>query len=195
MKYFNTLFFVLLLTISPFSQAAFILEGEQEAYNFSASDFNQSTTTNNNGVHFGLSFVNSLFMGGGQSNPFTYNGNLELGESLTIDFYENQGDVNPFQTSTLIGQDSRLLGYTHIWADILIGGNTLFPWRDHEGSVVFTVLSGEIELKNPYLNIYDNGTLYSTNSPVAAVPLPPSLLLFTWSLLSLFLFQRKNRKI
>ncbi len=190
MKNIKTLIFALLLSNATFSHAAFILEGEQEIYNFTPSDFSQTTTTNNNSADFGFSFANSLSVGG-LDNPYSYNGQLELGESIRLDFYENQGDINPFESYTLIGNDSNSIGYSYLWSDFLNNGSAFIPWLDREGSIAFTVLAGEVELNTPSINIYENGTLYSTNLSVAAVPLPPSLSLFAASLFSLLFFRNK----
>ena len=191
MKYLNTLIFTLLIVNSPSGYSAFILTGEQEIYNFNSSDFNQTSTINNNGANFGFSFANSFDLGG-LEDTHLYNGHLELGETLRVDFYENQGDLTPIETHTLLGQDPEIDGYAFVWSDILNNGSTFIPWLDHEGSIVFTSIAGEIELNAPVLTFHDAGTQFSTNLSITAVPLPPSLPLFVTSIISLLLFQRKN---
>ncbi len=193
MKNIKLLIFTLLLFNTTISYAAFILEGEQEVYNFTPSDFSQTSTTNSTGVNFSFSFANS-FVIGGLSNPFIYNGHLELGEIITLDFYENQGDATPFNSYTLEGQAPEANAYIYVWSDFLGNGTTFIPWLDLEGSVVVTSLIGEVELSSPNILIYDNEVQYSTNLSVVTVPLPSSLLLILSSLLPLLLFRRNKLK-
>ena len=193
MKYSKILIILSLFTFPSVNYAAFILEGDSERYDFSPLDFteNPDPIFSYNNVQFGFSFSNSLFAGG-FGNPVTYNGNLEVGESLKVEFFENQGDSIPFETHILNGTNPEASGYIYSWGDFLNIGGVFMPWLDFEGSIKFTSLSGEVELITPGIIVSQNGFESNANLSVSAVPLPPSLLLFLSSLVPLFLFRRKK---
>ena len=192
MKYSKILIILSLFTFPSVNFAAFLLEGDSEMYNFSPIDFTENLNPifSYDNVQFGFSFANSLFAGG-FGNP-VYNGHLEVGESLKVEFFENQGDITPFEMHVLNGQNPETSAYSFSWGDFLNTGGVFMPWLDFEGSIKFTSLSGEVELNTPGIIITQNGLESNANLSVSAVPLPSALLLFLSSLAPFFLFKRKK---
>jgi len=124
MQTLKKFFFALSLQLLTFSSyGAFIVTGEQAVFNFQSADFTKNITETSNGASFTFSFANS-FSTGGIEDPFFYNGHLELGESIQIDYYNNIGDTTPFETSILVGEDPEISGYGKIWFDF-------FKWWKH----------------------------------------------------------------
>jgi hypothetical protein len=188
---------VTLLLLQFFSSSSyasledFILTGEQVVFEFDASVFELASTTASDGASFNFSFANSYAIGG-LDDPFLYEGHLELGESVKFDFYEDQADENPFLTWELEGQEPGVSGYSYVWFDILGDGSAFIPWQDQEGSIVMTVLAGEVELLGPHvgLYLYEGGTEYSAQL-TAAVPIPAAVWLFGSALAGLGWMRRK----
>jgi hypothetical protein len=185
---------IALLLPAP-TNAAFILEGAQEVYNFDASMFDAgSYPSSSNSAGFSFTFANS-FATGNLDDPFFYNGHLESGESLRIDFYENIGDSIPFESYLMAEDSAGSSGYIRLWTDWnwVDGGSYFVPWTDLEGSVVFTVLSGEVELFMPSVSITVDGNSYVSNLSVAAVPVPVAVCLFGSGLIGLIGVARRKK--
>ena len=191
MKFWKSISVTISLVISTTTNAAFIVEGGQEVYNFDSSMFDVGNyPSSSDSAGFSVTFANS-YATGTLDNPFFYNGHLESGELLQIDFYENIGDATPFE-SFLMSESG---GYIRSWTDWnwVDGGDYFVPWTDLEGSVVFIMLSGEAELFMPSLSITVDGNEYLTNLSVAAVPVPAAVWLFGSGLISLVGFARSKK--
>lgn len=194
MKFLNVTVAIFIYLYSSSNYAAFILEGEYEIYNFSSSDFSESMTVDDNRVQIQLTFANSFDVGG-LEDPHFYNGHLELGETMRVDFYENQGDILPFATHVLDGQTPE--SYAHIfgWHNFLGAGDAFQPWLDLEGSIVITSITGEIEMLQPSLIIIEDGIEYSGNASISSVPLPATTWLFGSGLIGLVGLARRKKAL
>ena len=174
--------------------AAFIYQGEQAIFNFNATDFSASASDSSNSAGLTFSYTNHTVIGG-LGEPFVlYSSYLEADESLRIEYYNNQGDSSPFDSTIIYGEDPSVAGHGQIWLDPFNDGSSFVPWTDLEGSVVLTVLAGEIEIHSPGLGITLDGIQYSTELHTTPVPLPPALLLLLSSLLPLLGYAGKNSK-
>ncbi|RDH82935.1 MAG: hypothetical protein DIZ80_11765 [endosymbiont of Galathealinum brachiosum] len=193
MNLIKTLTITFIIFFSSSTYAAFILEGGYEIHNFSPTTFNESITTDEDRVQIQFTFANSFDLGGLEDSHL-YNGHLELNESIQIDFYENHGDINPFATHVIDGQDPETHAYIFLWQDFLGSGDAFIPWLDLEGSIIISSISGEVEILQPSLLIINNDNEYTGNASVSPVPLPPSFQLLFMSLVPLFLFRKKPNK-
>lgn len=180
---------IILICHSVSIYASIITQGESQSYLFNPFNFSQHTTIYNNSAQVSIMFENSFYLGG-LYDPYYYTGLLESGEIMRIDFYEDAGDSNPFGSHIIEGSDSN--SYSFIWTDIPGTGTEHIPWLDLEGYISISSVIGEFEIRSPLITLHSNGYVYSGNAELASVPLPPSLMLFTSSLLFLGTFTIKH---
>ena len=193
MKFWKFTIAVIAQILSFSSYGAFIVEGDQVIFDFYSADFSESTTTSSNGASFGINFANSFAIGG-LDNPFSYYGRLEPGESIQIDYFDNKNDANPFETTILTSDNpDGIPYYGYLWVDFLNEGDVFLPWSDLEGSIIVTVLTGEVDLGISSLSVTNNGIQYSTNLSITTVPIPGAIWLFGSGLIGLAGFARRKK--
>jgi len=189
MKFLKALIIVMSIQLVSFTaDAAYIFEGEQITYDFDSSYLLENLTPSSTGsANFSLMFANTFSTD--IEGTYLYSGNLSVGDSLQIDFYDNKNDEQPFESHIFADHVTSSNGLIFAWTSL---GNNFSPWTDLEGSMTITVLTGEIEIGSTDLNLFLNSGEYSPELTVTAVPIPPSLPLLLSSLFGFILFARRN---
>ena len=166
----------LILFLQAFSAHALTLQqGDQKRFDFDASDFSL--------------FTGSGYLGYNETSyEINFDPSLLVGESLLFDLYENQSDLSRTDYQTLDGETS---GLTSIFSSSL----SWTPWRDLEGSIVLTMLTGDVDISSFNVLVNIDGTKYSADLLAAPVPIPPAFLLFLTGMLPLHLFRARMKRL
>ena len=188
MKNFKVISLLFILLYSGQSYSSFLEQGERAVYNFNSGDFTSSPSLGSDGASFSVNF-NNIFDLGSLNNPILKSGLFGLGESIQVDYYTNIGDANPFETNIWSGSDPELSGFGRLFF------NSAIPWIDLEGSIVLTMLMGEVDLGIVNLSIFNSGIQHSSRLSVAAVPVPAAAWLFGSALLGFFGFSRRKANV
>ncbi len=164
---------LLLLLLQTFSAHALSLQqGDQIRFDFDASDFSLFT---------GYSGYNETAF------EINFNPSLSVGESLQFDLYENQSDLSRLDYYILDGETS---GLTSQYS----AGLSWTPWKDLEGSIILTMLAGDVDIDSFDVLVNIDGTTYSADLLAAPVPIPPAFLLFLTGILPIHLFRARMKR-
>lgn len=177
MRFSKGLFLVLLL--QTFSAHALTLQqGDQIRFNFDSSDFSLfSGYLGYNETAFEINF--------NTSGP---GGHLQVGESLHFDLFENQGDLSRIDYQTL---DGETVGLHSTYS----AGLSWTPWKDLEGSIVLSMLLGDVDIASFNVIVDIDGTTYSADLLAAPVPIPPAFLLFLTGILPLHFLRARAKHL
>lgn len=125
---------------------------------------------------------------GGFSIAFSETDYLGLGDAFSVSFFENAGDLEA--VFTIAGGLSSDGGRFDLAGDLEVP----LLWRDLEGQITFSMLSGSAIVDSIEFRVVRDGFLYNISWPVSAVPAPAAVWLWAAALPLVALAVRRGRE-